>query len=82
MRVWRAGFKVLFEPESQIVHLEGSVHGTNPSQGGKRHQVKNRDKFLERWSDVLIGYPSAPADYNLAVWHDLAVRQPRLVENA
>jgi hypothetical protein len=75
MRVWEAGFKVVFEPESRIVHLEGSVHGTDPLQGGKRHQVENRGKFLERWSDVLAGYPSPPSNYNLAVWHDLAVRQ-------
>lgn len=82
MRVWQAGFKVLVEPESRIVHLEGSVHGTDPSQGGKRYQVQNHEKFLKRWSEGLAGYPSPPPDYSLAVWHDLAVRQPRMMERS
>ena len=77
MRVWGEGSQVVFEPESQIVHLEGSVHGTDVTAGGKRHQVKNRQKFVNRWSRQLANHPAPPANYNMAVWYALSVRQPQ-----
>jgi GT2 family glycosyltransferase len=76
MRVWEAGFKVIFEPESRIIHLEGSVHGTDVTKGGKRHQVRNREHFVKRWNQQLVSQPPSPSDYDLAVWYDLAASRP------
>lgn len=48
-----AGKKVYYQPASVIVHYEGIAHGTDESQGTKAYQVINKDKFRERWKEVL-----------------------------
>ena len=52
-RVRQAGYKVLVQPLSKVIHLEGITSGTDLSSGAKRYQVVNKEKFLERWKDVL-----------------------------
>lgn len=49
----RLGYRVLFQPKSVIVHFEGISHGTDTSSGIKKYQVENKEKFLEKWKDVL-----------------------------
>lgn len=49
----RAGYRVLFEPRSEVVHYEGVSSGTDISSGTKRYQEINRHKFVERWADEL-----------------------------
>jgi len=48
-----AGGEVWYEPRSIVVHLEGQSHGTDTSEGLKRHQVINRDVFRERHAAAL-----------------------------
>jgi len=48
-----AGKKVLYEPRSVVVHFEGVTSGTDVGSGIKRHQVLNRDKFVEKWKSAL-----------------------------
>ncbi|HEV8690165.1 MAG TPA: glycosyltransferase, partial [Ideonella sp.] len=56
-RVRRAGHRVVVQPLSRVVHLEGQTHGTSTSGPGlKRHQVLNRRKFAERWRDTLAAH--------------------------
>ena len=45
-----AGWKVLFEPASKVVHLEGGTAGTDLSQGIKRYQIRNAVKFAQKWA--------------------------------
>ena len=52
-----AGKKVLFEPRSVVVHFEGITSGTDIGSGIKRHQVPNRDKFVEKWKLALATQP-------------------------
>lgn len=52
-RIRQAGFKVVYEPQSAVVHYEGVSHGTDVNTGVKAHQVKNAERMLERWRDVL-----------------------------
>jgi|GEM_PF-538373 len=57
-----AGWKVLFEPASKVVHLEGGTAGTDLSQGIKRHQVGNAVKFAQKWSEELALRPRVRPD--------------------
>lgn len=56
-----AGFKVLFEPRSVVIHFEGVTSGTDTGSGIKRYQVVNREKFVEKWKSALALQP-APID--------------------
>lgn len=51
--VRKNGFKVMYQPKSVVVHFEGISHGTDTGTGTKAYQVKNREKFIEKWRDEL-----------------------------
>jgi len=53
LRVWRAGHKVLYQPMSETVHLEGRSHGNDERRGLKAYQVTNTKKLFERWRDQI-----------------------------
>ena len=54
-RVRAQGKRVVVQPASEIVHLEGISSGTDTSGPGmKRYQVINHAKFYQRWKDTLI----------------------------
>ncbi len=53
-RVRAAGLRVVVQPASRIVHLEGISNGTDPAGHGlKRYQPINQRKFFKRWEPVL-----------------------------
>jgi GT2 family glycosyltransferase/SAM-dependent methyltransferase len=52
-RVRAAGKKVMYQPQSVVIHYEGISHGTDTGAGIKAHQVENQKKFYERWKDLL-----------------------------
>ncbi len=49
----RRGWRVLYEPSAVVVHAEGSTAGTDPDAGFKRHQERNRVKFVHKWEAAL-----------------------------
>jgi GT2 family glycosyltransferase/ubiquinone/menaquinone biosynthesis C-methylase UbiE len=51
--VRKHGYKVVYQPLSVVVHFEGISNGTDTSSGQKQYQIVNRDKFYEKWKDVL-----------------------------
>ncbi|MEQ7050306.1 glycosyltransferase [Paenibacillaceae sp. P-4] len=51
--VRRLGYRVVFQPSSVVVHFEGISHGTDTGSGIKSYQLKNKEKFLEKWADTL-----------------------------
>jgi GT2 family glycosyltransferase/glycosyltransferase involved in cell wall biosynthesis len=57
-KVRRAGYKVLYQPLSEVIHYEGATGGTDPSIGTKQHQDVNRSIFAENWADELRGKPA------------------------
>jgi len=57
-KVRRAGYKVLYQPLSEIIHYEGATGGTDLSTGTKKHQEINRSTFAERWAAELITKPA------------------------
>ncbi|MEW5871691.1 MAG: glycosyltransferase [Chloroflexota bacterium] len=73
-RLRQAGYKVYYQPECVIVHVEGATSGVDPSstfQGAKRYQIANREKFVHKWARALQVQPSPPAAFNMATWHAL-----------
>jgi GT2 family glycosyltransferase/glycosyltransferase involved in cell wall biosynthesis len=47
------GLKVMYQPRSVVVHLEGRTAGTDLGSGLKRYQEINKPKFVEKWSEAL-----------------------------
>jgi GT2 family glycosyltransferase len=49
----KAGYRVVYQPLSIVVHFEGISNGTDISAGLKAYQIENQTKFYEKWKDVL-----------------------------
>ncbi len=47
------GYKVIYQPASEVVHFEGVSHGSDVSQGVKKNQVINQKKFYNKWESTL-----------------------------
>jgi O-antigen biosynthesis protein len=73
-RLREMGYRVYYQPESVIVHLEGATSGTDLSTGLKQYQVANHIKFVEKWKRVLERQPPNPNGFDLATWLALATR--------
>ena len=56
------GLKVLYQPGSRVVHLEGITAGTDPGHGAKAYQARNRHVFAAKWAAALeqASRPDAP----------------------
>jgi glycosyltransferase involved in cell wall biosynthesis len=57
-KIREAGYRVLYQPLSEVIHHEGATGGTDISTGAKRHQEINRSTFAEIWSDELARRPA------------------------
>lgn len=56
-RVRARGMRVVVQPASEVVHLEGVSNGTDTAGTGlKRYQVVNHKKFYQRWKHVLAAH--------------------------
>ena len=53
-KVQAAGYKVLYQPLSEVIHYEGATGGTDLSSGTKKHQDINRSTFAETWVNELM----------------------------
>lgn len=47
------GFRVVYQPRSEVVHYEGVTSGKDLSSGVKRFQEVNRPKFRDKWAQAL-----------------------------
>ena len=52
-QVRKAGYKVMYQPQSVVVHFEGVSNGTDTGAGLKQYQVVNREKLLTKWHSDL-----------------------------
>jgi GT2 family glycosyltransferase/glycosyltransferase involved in cell wall biosynthesis len=59
-RLRARGWKVVYQPRSCVMHVEGVSHGTDIAVGGKSFQAVNQSVFVECWAEVLATrhYPS------------------------
>ncbi|WP_158883214.1 glycosyltransferase [Rhodanobacter sp. L36] len=48
-KVRKHGLKLYYQPKSVVVHHEGISHGTDVNAGIKSYQVRNQQRFLEKW---------------------------------
>lgn len=61
------GYKVLYQPECEIVHYEGATAGRSLDSGFKRYQAVNREKFAYKWQEALrLQMPPSPENLNVA----------------
>jgi GT2 family glycosyltransferase len=56
-RVRQAGWKVCYQPFSELVHVEGATRGRDENCGLKRHQAAIRRTFAARWRLELAARP-------------------------
>lgn len=47
------GYKVMYQPKSEVVHLEGISNGKSVNSGLKKYQLKNRWIFKKKWDKLL-----------------------------
>ncbi len=58
--VRKHGYKVMYQPLSEVIHFEGISNGNNVNSGIKKYQIENNVKFREKWEDELKNhYPNA-----------------------
>jgi GT2 family glycosyltransferase/glycosyltransferase involved in cell wall biosynthesis len=57
-KVRQAGYKVLYQPLSEVIHYEGATGGTDLATGTKKHQEINRSTFAQKWADELKTKPT------------------------
>ncbi len=50
------GYRVVYQPLSEVIHYEGLTSGTDVASGSKRFQEINRPKFHEKWFQALEGH--------------------------
>ena len=48
-----AGYRVVFQPASRIIHYEGATAGRDDNAGFKNYQLTNQSKFYDKWKTVL-----------------------------
>lgn len=50
--VRKAGYRVVYQPLSKVIHFEGISNGTDVNGAGlKRYQVENSEKLKEKWKE-------------------------------
>jgi GT2 family glycosyltransferase/glycosyltransferase involved in cell wall biosynthesis len=62
-RLRAAGWKVLYQPASVVIHHEGVSHGTDTGAGIKAHQVANTAKLHARWKEDLSRNAFPPGEH-------------------
>ena len=75
-KIAQAGFKVLYQPLSKIVHYEGATGGTDISAGTKKYQAVNRQTFVSSWAAVLA---TKAQNGDLETYNALADGQKRIL---
>ena len=61
------GKRVIYQPESVVIHFEGISSGTDLHAGVKQYQVVNKAKFAEKWAHALVCQPSAGSPIEQAI---------------
>ncbi|HEY0309988.1 MAG TPA: glycosyltransferase, partial [Luteimonas sp.] len=70
-----AGLRTLYQPGARVLHDEGTSGGTDPRQGIKAAQVRNRAVFAEKWAATLRSHLPPGTEPTPALLH----RQQRQV---
>ena len=76
-RIRKLGYKVLYQPFSEVIHHEGRSHGRDLLTGLKSYQVINQKKLFRRWSKVLKQH--APNGQHVYVARDRSAHLPHIL---
>jgi O-antigen biosynthesis protein len=68
--------RVLYQPASRVVHAEGATAGTDTGTGIKAYQIRNRERFAEKWQAALQHQPTADRVPSPALLH---ARTPQIL---
>ena len=60
MAVRHLGYRVLYQPRSEVIHFEGMTHGKSANTVLNPYQEANIVKFREKWADQLRMQHSLP----------------------
>jgi glycosyltransferase involved in cell wall biosynthesis len=62
------GKRVVYQPASRLIHYEGITAGRDTQVGVKHYQIVNREKFAEKWREVLEreNFENRPQNINAA----------------
>lgn len=66
LRIRSRGKRVIFQPQSVVVHYEGVSNGTDLNSGIKAYQIENMRKQYERWKGFLENYQDNGVDVDAA----------------
>lgn len=64
-----AGYRVLVQPASRVVHDEGTSNGTDTGSGVKAYQVRNQGVFAAKWAQALRAQPPVGSVPSPALLH-------------
>jgi GT2 family glycosyltransferase len=64
----RAGYKVFYCHDSEVIHHEGITAGTDITSGYKAFQAINRKKFQAKWWNILSTHPSPQTSFDVAAF--------------
>lgn len=53
LKVQQKGYKVFYQPLSQLIHFEGITSGTSVKKGVKSYQVENNVKLYNTWKSTF-----------------------------
>lgn len=76
-----SGRRVLYQPASRVLHLEGITSGTDLGSGAKAYQVRNRGIFQQKWQQALVHQPAPGTLPTPAILH-AGQRQILIVDEA
>lgn len=53
LAIRQAGYSVIYQPRSVVIHFEGITSGTDLQSGTKSYQLINTQKKYDKWKEVL-----------------------------
>lgn len=59
-RLRERGYRVIYSPRAEVVHVGSATAGTDISKGYRRYLSLNRAKFVERWGEALKRHEPPP----------------------
>lgn len=65
LRLRERGLAVLYQPRSEVVHVEGATGGTSRRRGVKAYQVRNLETIFQRWQGRLRAHRPEGQDPHL-----------------
>ena len=66
LKIREKGYRVIYQPQSTVVHFEGITSGTDITHGTKAYQVENSRKIYERWQRRLSTHQAPGTDVDNA----------------